>query len=214
MANVGLLPASGNAHRLNGIPKFLLPIGKGSLLTWHIEQMLEVCDEVRVSTSKLWMPILTKIKLPFEVTFYEIEPSTCSNALLVMSSNDSLVIGLPDTYVKGLSENMYKNLVDVNADVVVASFNCPSNLQGSVGQLLLDKKRNILDVKEKVKGCKYPDMWGAMVINNAVIDGSLEYPSHQIMDWIKEGKSVKTVDVKGTYIDAGTFAGLKQLYSD
>jgi molybdopterin-guanine dinucleotide biosynthesis protein A len=51
MSTIGILPASGKASRVGGIPKFCLPISdERSLLQWHVEQMLEVCDEVRVST--------------------------------------------------------------------------------------------------------------------------------------------------------------------
>ena len=51
MSTIGVLPASGKASRIGGIPKFCLPISdERSLLQWHVEQMLEVCDEVRVST--------------------------------------------------------------------------------------------------------------------------------------------------------------------
>ena len=56
-------------------------------------------------------------------------------------------------------------------------------------------------------------MWGAMLLNTVQIDGSLDNPSHQIMNWIREGKSVKAVNCNGSYIDAGTFEGLKALYA-
>jgi molybdopterin-guanine dinucleotide biosynthesis protein A len=47
MRTIGVLPASGKASRIGGIPKFCLPISdERSLLQWHVEQMLEVCDEV------------------------------------------------------------------------------------------------------------------------------------------------------------------------
>ena len=47
MATIGVLPASGKASRIGGIPKFCLPISdERSLIQWHVEQMLEMCDEV------------------------------------------------------------------------------------------------------------------------------------------------------------------------
>jgi hypothetical protein len=209
---IGLLPASGSANRLNGIPKFLLPVPGGTLISRHIEQMLEVCDEVRVSTRKVWMPLLESMDLPDKVKVYEIEPSTFSDAVHQMSSDGRLLIGMPDTYISG--ENPYKLMLESDGDVVLAGFNCPEYLLGSVGQFLTDKYGNVFDLKDKEKGCTYPNMWGAMLLNTVQIDKALDNPSHQVMDWIAKGKSVKAVNCDGDYIDAGTFAGLKKLYSN
>jgi len=64
MSVIGVLPASGKASRIGGIPKFCLPISdERSLLQWHVEQMLEVCDEVRVSTRAEWVPIIQNMDM-------------------------------------------------------------------------------------------------------------------------------------------------------
>jgi hypothetical protein len=211
MPKIGLLPASGSASRLNGIPKFLLPIPGGTLLSRHTEQMLEVCDEVRISTRKAWMPLLHQIELPDQVKIYEIEPSTFSNAVHQMAGKGRLLIGMPDTYIS--STNHYESMMQSEGDVVLAGFNCPGYLLGTVGQFQADEYGNVLDLKDKEEGCSYSSMWGAMLLNTVQIDGSLDNPSHQIMNWIREGKSVKAVNCNGSYIDAGTFAGLKALYA-
>jgi hypothetical protein len=211
MRKIGLLPASGSAKRLNGIPKFLLPIPGGTLLSRHIDQMLEVCDEVRVSTRKAWLPLLDSMDLPSQVKVYEIEPSTFSHAIHQMSDDGRLLIGMPDTYIS--SENPYKAMLESDGDVVLAGFNCPEELLGSVGQFLTDKDGNISDLRDKEQGCAYPNMWGAMLLNAVQVDETLDTPSHQIMNWVAEGKLVKAVKCDGIYIDAGTFAGLKKLYS-
>lgn len=210
---IGLLPASGSAKRISGIPKFLLPIPGGTLLSRHIEQMLEVCDEVRVSTRKVWMPLIDNMDLPSQVKIYEIEPSTFSDALSQMSSDGQMLIGMPDTYIADTQDNVYRILLESDGDVVLAGFNCTEDLRGNVGQFLTDPNGDVLDLKDKEQGCTYPNMWGAMLLNNAKIDGSLDNPSYQVMNWIAEDKSVKAVKCNGTYIDAGTFAGLKKLYS-
>ena len=211
MRKIGLLPASGSARRLNGIPKFLLPILGGTLLSRHIDQMLEVCDEVRVSTRKVWMPLLNSMDLPSQVKVYEIEPSTFANAIHQMSDDGRLFIGMPDTYISG--DNPYRAMMESDGDVVLAGFKCSEELLGRVGQFLTGKDGNISDLKDKEQGCTYPYMWGAMLLNTVQVDGALDTPSHQIMNWIAEGKTVKAVNCNGTYIDAGTFDGLRKLYS-
>lgn len=213
MLKIGLLPASGSATRLNGIPKFLLPVPGGTLLTWHVHQMLEVCDEVRVSTRKAWLPLLETIKLPSKVKVYELEPSTFSDALYKMSSEGRLLIGMPDTYIKGATENIYKKLLESDGDMVLAGLECPTYLYGSVGQFTTDDSGRVLDVKDKEPGCSYPNMWGAVLINQGGINRSFDNPSFQAMDWIEKGKDVTSVKIRGQYIDAGTFDGLNHLYS-
>ena len=211
MNKIGLLAASGSASRLNGIPKFLLPIPGGTLLSRHIDQMLQVCDEVRISTRKAWMPLLNQLDLPSEVKIYEIEPSTFSNAIHQMGDKGRLLIGMPDTYIS--ITNHYENMMKSDGDVVLAGFDCPDYLLGAVGQFQADQYGNVFDLKDKEKDCTYSKMWGAMLLNTVQIDGSLDNPSHQIMNWIREGKSVKAVNCNGSYIDAGTFEGLKALYA-
>jgi hypothetical protein len=210
MRKIGLLAASGSASRLNGIPKFLLPIPDGTLLSRHIDQMLEVCDEVRISTRKIWIPLLNNINLSSKVKIYQIEPSTFSNALHEMSSNGRLLIGMPDTYIS--SKNHYASMMKSDGDVVLGGFNCPEYLLGKVGQFLTDQHGNVFDLKDKQQDCIYPNMWGAILFNTVQIDGTLDNPSHQVINCITEGKSVKAVNCEGSYVDAGTFEGLKTLY--
>jgi len=50
---VGILPASGSASRMMGLPKFLLPVNENkNILEWHIDLMSECCDVIRISTQK------------------------------------------------------------------------------------------------------------------------------------------------------------------
>ncbi len=100
MATIGVLPASGKASRIGGIPKFCLPISdERSLLQWHVEQMLEVCDEVRVSTRPEWIPIIQNMDMNIKLIVKE--PSTMSDAIKFMIGdyNDTVLVGMPDTYI-------------------------------------------------------------------------------------------------------------------
>ena len=70
-----MLPASGSASRLLGVPKFLLPVEDSkSLLQRHVEMMNEVCDEVRIATRERWRPLMEDLKLDAEICY--MEPST------------------------------------------------------------------------------------------------------------------------------------------
>ena len=111
MATIGVLPASGRASRVGGIPKFCLPISdERSLLQWHVEQMLEVCDEVRISTRSEWIPIVQNMNMNVKIIVRE--PSTMSDAInfMIGDYNDTVVVGMPDTYILNGPQNIYKEL--------------------------------------------------------------------------------------------------------
>jgi len=216
-AVIGLLPASGSASRLGGIPKFCLPLtDTQNILQWHVEQMLKVCDIVKISTRSSWLPIVNQMDLPPTAVVYEIEPSTMSDALVKMmvNPNSKYIIGMPDTYMPGSNGEFYKQLAESNSDITLAAFDCHEDLMGRVGQIKFDKSNNVVDALDKTAGCDYNYMWGSMAVQNVYIDEELPNPGVQIMDWINEGKSVKAVVAKGKYLDIGTVNGLKMLYRE
>jgi hypothetical protein len=217
VAVIGLLPASGSASRLGGIPKFCLPLNeKQTILEWHVEQMLKVCDIVKISTRKNWIPIVNQMDLPPTAVVYEIEPSTMSDALLKMMVNPSskYIIGMPDTYMPGSDGEFYRELAKSNADVTLAAFDCHEDLMGRVGQIDFDDNGKIKNAFDKIEGCEYPYMWGAMALQNVYVDEKLSHPGIQIMDWVNAGKNVKAIIAKGKYLDIGTVNGLKMLYRE
>jgi GTP:adenosylcobinamide-phosphate guanylyltransferase len=123
MATIGILPASGKASRIGGIPKFCLPVSeKESILQWHVNQMLEVCDEVRVSTRAEWVPIIQNMNMDIKLVVRE--PSTMSDAVkfMVGNYNDTVLIGMPDTYILDCKTNIYKEMMDTAGDLVLGTY--------------------------------------------------------------------------------------------
>lgn len=215
---IGMLPASGSASRVRGIPKFCLPISDNkSLLEWHIDKMLEVCDEVRVCTRYEWIPILKKLNL--DVKLLEIETSTMSDAILKMGSADSdrIIVGMPDVFISNSNgDNFYSNMVEKKSDVVLASWNHTENLRGKVGQIDTIGER-VISIIDKNPKCNFPRMWGAIAFNNGAaseLDGNIPVIGDQINLWIKNGYYVSYAECVGEYIDAGTFSGIKRMYME
>lgn len=218
MATIGILPASGKASRIGGIPKFCLPISdERSLLQWHVEQMLEVCDEVRVSTRSEWVPIVQNMDMNIKLIVRE--PSTMSDAVkfMVGNYNDTVLIGMPDTYILGAQKNIYKEMLGyANADLVLGTWECTNDIKGRVGQILVSGD-DVKSSKDKVDNCDYPDMWGTMLFQKNMIryiDPELAHPGLQIQEWIDMGMSIKSVRPGGKYMDIGTLKGLKLLYKE
>ena len=218
MSVIGVLPASGKASRIGGIPKFCLPISdERSLLQWHVEQMLEVCDEVRVSTRAEWVPIIQNMDMNIKLIVRE--PSTMSDAVkfMVGEYNDTVLIGMPDTYILNAPGNIYKPLFkDNTADLVLGIWECGEALKGRVGQVLVSHDK-VIDSEDKVDDCDYPDMWGTMLFRKNMIryiDAALDHPGKQLKEWISKGSNIKAVRPGGQYMDIGTLRGLKQLYKE
>lgn len=218
MATIGILPASGKASRIGGIPKFCLPISdERSLLQWHVEQMLEVCDEVRVSTRPEWVPIVQNMDMNIKLIVRE--PSTMSDAVkfMVGNYNDTVLVGMPDTYIFGANKNIYKEMmIYSNADLVLGVWECTEDIKGRVGQVLISEDR-VVASKDKVDNCDYSDMWGTMLFQKNMIryiDPELAHPGKQIQEWIDMGLSIKAVKPGGKYMDIGTLKGLRSLYKE
>jgi len=218
MMAIGILPASGSASRLNGLPKFILPVADGrSLLQWHVDLMSRACRHVTVSTRNRWTALVRDLSLNAYIT--EREPSTMADAVLkmTMGESDAIVIGMPDIYIHNSQSNFYQDLLTSDGDVVLATWDyAPQNMRGKIGQVLADDKGNVLSVVDKDPDCDYPEMWGALLFRNESIkkiDPEGGSVLNKVNDWIAEGVSVKRVKMSGEYIDAGTVEGLVQLYT-
>jgi hypothetical protein len=217
MSTIGILPASGKASRVGGIPKFCLPISdERSLLQWHVEQMLEVCDEVRVSTRAEWVPIIQNMDMNIKLIVRE--PSTMSDAVkfMVGDYNDTVLVGMPDTYIHGTQNNIYKEMNRVSGDLVLGVWECSEELKGRVGQVLLSENK-VISSMDKTNNCDYAYMWGTMLFRKNLIryiDPELEHPGKQIQEWIDMSLDIRAVKPGGKYMDIGTLKGLKQLYKE
>ena len=219
MATIGVLPASGRASRIGGIPKFCLPISdERSLLQWHVEQMLEICDEVRVATRPEWIPIIKNMDMNIKLIVRE--PSTMSDAIkhMVGEYNDTVVVGMPDTYILDSKKNIYKELFkEDKADLVLGVWECTEELKGRVGQVLVNADNKVVESKDKVDNCDFKDMWGIMLFQKNMIryiNPDLDHPGKQIQEWIDDRAIIKAVRPGGKYMDIGTLRGLKNLYKE
>jgi hypothetical protein len=217
MAVIGLLPASGKASRIGGLPKFSLPISNDlSLLGWHVKQMNEVCDEVRISTRSAWVPIIQSMDL--NVKLLVKEPSTMSDALVFLAGGDDkneFVVGMPDTFMVGTKSNIYRNMLSVSGSIILGLWPAHEALRGKVGQILA-KDTKVIESRDKDPNCEFDLMWGTMLFRDGAIGHlrvELDHPGKEIQDWLDVGKLVTGVHQSGKYMDIGTFEGLKALYS-
>jgi len=206
---IGLLPASGRAVRMKGIPKFLLPSPSGDLLLeYHVKLLRPFVDEVRICTNARWFDLVTELELDAEIV--EIAPSTMNAAVLDMYGSNNL-IGMPDTFFTG-SENPYERLADSYQPVGVALWHCDDHLRGKVGQV--DYRNDlILDVQDKDPECDYGHMWGALRLSFDAIEMLNPNDAHPGINLgsILESLPYSASEMSGRYIDCGTVDGLREM---
>jgi hypothetical protein len=177
--------------------------------------MKEVCDDIRISTREMWLPIVERFDLDVEI--FIVEPSSMADAILKTCDNksDKVVIGMPDTFISGSKDNFYGRMIENDSQVVLASWECDEFLKGKVGQIesLGDKVLSIID---KDSSCPFERMWGAIYLNETVelLDPKEDVIGDQFNSWIKDGVVTTHAPCSGSYIDAGTFSGLKRMYSE
>ena len=65
MKTIGLLPASGKASRINGLPKFALPCDEDntSLIERQVQQMSFYVDRIVISTTSKWYELIKSFDL-------------------------------------------------------------------------------------------------------------------------------------------------------
>ena len=212
MGVVGVLPASGSAFRIRGLPKFCFPVNDTeTAIEWHIRSMESVCDEIIVTTRTMWLPILKSLDLGNKVTIKCVEPSTMSSvvASVATDSTTRYVVGLPDTYVKD-SDDFYSAIASDTALLSLALFDCPLELRGRVGQVLTNEK-NVLDVVDKDPSCSYTKMWGAFSFSGIKFNPKLIHPGFEFNDLRSSG--IAFYNASGAYYDLGSYQGLKEFYS-
>ena len=179
--------------------------------------MLEVCDEVRIATRPEWVPIVQNMDMNIKLMVRE--PSTMSDAInfMIGECNDTVMVGMPDTYILNAPVNIYKDMTkEDKADLVLGVWECGEDIKGRVGQVLLSGNK-VIGSEDKVDNCDYPDMWGTMLFRKNMIrylDPKLDHPGKQLKDWIQDGVNIRAVKPGGRYMDIGTLKGLKQLYKE
>ena len=217
MKKIGLLPASGRATRLKGIPKFCLPINEDeTLLEWHCRLLDDVCDEIRISTRSEWMPIVNELNLPNKVSILEIPPSTMPDAVSKLRGgnlDDLFIIGMPDTFIAEFTSSFYESLSTTKGNVGLALWPCTEQLRGKVGQIDLGQSGEFLDAKDKIIDCRYPFMWGGLAIKGVPIQSDFSNFTELLNIWRKSQFEFESFVVSGNYMDLGSYAGIELFYT-
>lgn len=167
---IGLIPCSGNATRMNGIPKFLLPCKEGNLINNTINLFKKNnIDDIYISISKENEHFIKPINesnndVKYIVKNTKTMSETVSN--LVNINAEKYILIMPDTYF--ISKNNYKfpelaqlNIMLNKFDIVVILWKIKEYQYGKLGQVNVNSEK-VIDIMDKNPECRYPYSWGVI----------------------------------------------------
>jgi hypothetical protein len=216
-----ILPASGSALRMRGLPKFLLPCDDQylSLLERHIESLIELCDTVWVPVRPDLVPLVESLRIKSEkvviLTMTTQSMTETVRRVAELSSGERFVMVMPDTYFLG---NLpYGELAESKEPMFLACWNIRPDQYGKLGQveisgLGLNESRSldrgfVTKSEDKNPDCRFEYSWGAMSFDREILDYALDTMPHTgyliprlLEDNILIGASI----IDGQYFDCGT----------
>lgn len=215
---IGIIPASGLATRFRGIPKFLLPApGQAtSLVEYHVNEMLAVCERVLVGVRPEYSKHLDLGNID-RVEILELETKTMTETVIKLcaqSNSNEFLLTMPDTFFLG--EKPTNQLVGLDeSDLQIAIWEYENSYRGRVGQVSIDDYGSVLDAIDKSLDCTYPWFWGAMRFNRKVLtlmDPDTPHVGYVVGPSIQAGLQVQAKQIKGKYFDCGSFDNYDSAY--
>jgi hypothetical protein len=209
----GILPASGLAIRMRGLPKFLLPCTEDyeTLLERHINFMLESCEVVLVPIRPHLSHLLESLNIANErVKVLPLETRSMTETVIMaaeFSTADRLVIAMPDTYLSG--EQPYDYLAHDKGTFSLALWQIREDQKGKLGQVLLDEtpQGKVSKSQDKDPSCEFPHSWGAMGLDRNMLelaDPAMPHVGYLIASALEKGFEVAGKEMQGKYFDCGT----------
>lgn len=211
MSIAAIIPASGNASRMRGFPKFLLPNGPSyeTLLEAHLKSVAPFVDEIRIAVNPMFKEILMGASLFLHDADVEsMETLSMTETVLNLisrSTAEKFIVIMPDTAFLG--ESPYQKLFNGTKDLNLSIWKIRDEQKGKLGQVLIGDDNCVLDCIDKDPDCDYEFAWGLQYFNRKYLNFlSPDQPhiGYGIVPAIKAGLSVGASTSAGSYWDCGT----------
>jgi GTP:adenosylcobinamide-phosphate guanylyltransferase len=204
-----LIPAAGYATRMNGCPKFLLPINLlgESLLTNHIRLAEPYYENIFIAIRPEFNALVDIKKLSHKVQIIETSTNSMTETVLELFENSSAErfgLIMPDTYFLG--DNPHLSFFSTQAKVSVASWKIRSEQRGKLGQLEIINSQ-ILAIEDKNPNCHFENAWGAMNFTRHFIEYLKPESPHigyGLKEYLSNGLPHSVIQMQGEYYDCGT----------
>lgn len=215
-----VLPIGGQAARIGGIPKFLLPVSdRETLLGRHVDaakaaginKVYIVCRPVHTNLIRNYF---STYESKAEIIELEHDTQTMCETLsdgMKGIDFDSAIVGLPDTYWSndGLI-SAYKKLQQSkeSCDTTLAVFRIRPDQVGKLGQLEFDTNGKLLRMNDKDSNCNYEFAWGAIKFTKSIItnlDIKQPHVGYTVRNLLNLGARIDCIEIDAGYFDCGTF---------
>lgn len=212
---IGILPAAGNATRIQGLPKFLLPIGDSFLIKRHIDAMEKLAINVFIGTNDVTGEYLRPQHIPSWGVFeYDTMTQTVLSLLEVIirqhQQDENCLFGLADSYIE--DDQCYAKLAAALADcdVAVGVFETRRNQRDKLGMVQVHHETGkIIHVVDKPsQDTALTQAWGALAWRPSFwqhLTPDMPHVGYALMPAIEAGLDVRAVVMEGNYWDCGTF---------
>ena len=209
---LGLLPSAGTASRMNGIPKFLLPVSDElqCLLDYHVRLMQASVDRIIIPTRTEWVRLLESFDFGDSVSIVELNTSTMAETLrraLDGLSYDTCVLGMPDTYF--MHENPYAELQRHQGyDLTLRLYPTRPEQVGKVGSVRIDSSHDVTAHADKDPEADFGWHWGVMEFarhTEEFLNPQAATGGYLIDECLSRGLKVKGFPAENPYFDCGTF---------
>ena len=216
----GIIPCAGSATRMNGIPKFLLPIEDESfhlLGRWH-RLMLETVDELIIVTSPDFASLVSK-NIDSKVKLMVAKTATMNETLNVarFASNErNIVMAMPDSYIPGDLEVIPELVNTLNNSETIAAlalYKIREKQRGKLGQVERKNGNQITAIIDKDPFCNLEHAWGLAAWKNEFwkyIDSNDPHIGYAFSKYISENGQVTSRVGQGFYFDCGTFSEYRE----
>lgn len=214
MSRTLLIPAAGSAIRMRGLPKFLLPTPEENvtLIERHIFSLSENFDEILIGINPIFEDLLETVlsenaKIKIHAMTTETMMETVIN-LAEFASSDSFVLIMPDTYFSNY-ENILDNLKNSKPEnsLALGCWRIRDFQVGKLGQVLLNEKGEVSQIRDKDQGCSFDSFWGMAKFSKLFLDLGDPGDSHIGMLYekmIKREIKIQAFKIDGHYYDCGT----------
>jgi len=213
---IGILPAAGEAKRMHGIPKYLLPVEGGYLIDIHIRNLTEAgfCNGIYVGARAEDLPVMK----PFISSIATITPVkehwNMSRTVLSLLDqnydalhNETIVFGMPDTYIE--DEYAYHSLRcavdDWNYDIAVGLFqHQPGQKYGGMCRV---ENETLVEVVDKPTTTDLTLIWGAIAWRPMFwkyIEWDDPHVGYALARALADGIHIHAEIFNGHYWDCGT----------
>ena len=207
----GILPAAGQASRMRGIPKFLLPCDEKytTLLEYHCEMMLQKCELVWIPTRSEFVHLIESLKLPPDrVVVIPMNTGSMTETvmrILGIAKANQFALTMPDTF---FDEGQPLDYLDSKTELVeLGLIKIRDQQRGKLGQCEFDEKGRVTKIIDKDVKCEIPFAWGALTFSrNLEKFMSSEQPhiGYAVSRSIDAGCEVRSRIIPGNYYDCGT----------